>query len=152
MITFQNQKVRTVCETCNCAQVCGNSLSAVRQTYSGKYGDLAATTAAILLHDEARVPRLPSDGALREPLLKFIHIMRSLEYKDRDPDRIVILKNLQECSWPGCLIVFMFYLLFFSDGFFALFSGCGSPSHQKTGGHNRRVSFPTSIRFQLLFA
>ena len=75
-------------------------LSTVRKTYSGRYGDLAATTAAILLHDEARIPRSPSDGALREPLLKFIHVMRSLEYKDRDPDRMIILKNLQDCWWP----------------------------------------------------
>ena len=72
-------------------------LSTARNTYSGRYGDLAATTAAILLHDEARIPRSPSDGALREPLLKFIHVMRSLEYKDRDPDRMIILKNLQDC-------------------------------------------------------
>lgn len=68
----------------------------LRKTYSGTYGDLAATTAAILLHDEARLPRSPSDGALREPLLKYMHLMRSLEYKDKDPDRTVILKDLQD--------------------------------------------------------
>ena len=67
-----------------------------RKTYSGKYGDLAATFTAILLHSEARFPRSPSDGALREPLLKFLHIMRSLEYKDKYPDRMVVLDFLQD--------------------------------------------------------
>jgi len=66
------------------------------KTYSGKYGDLAATFAAILLHSEARFPRSLSDGALREPLLKFLHIMRSLEYKDKQPDRLVVLDFLQD--------------------------------------------------------
>ena len=36
--------------------------------YSGKYGDLGATVAAILLHPEARGPTLASDGSLREQL------------------------------------------------------------------------------------
>ena len=74
------------CIMCPCA----------RKTYSGKYGDLAATFAAILLHSEARFPRSLSDGALREPLLKFLHIMRSLEYKDKQPNRLVVLDFLQD--------------------------------------------------------
>ena len=71
-------------------------VSCARKTYSGKYGDLAATFAAILLHSEARFPRSLSDGALREPLLKFLHIMRSLEYKDKQPNRLVVLDFLQD--------------------------------------------------------
>ena len=49
---------------------------------SGEYGDLAATVAAILLDREARDVLLDSDptfGQVREPLLKLIHAMRSME-------------------------------------------------------------------------
>jgi len=53
------------------------------RTYSGRYGDLGATVAAILLDREARAEILDADptyGRLREPLLKVLHLMRSLEY------------------------------------------------------------------------
>lgn len=46
-------------------------------TYSGSPGDLAATVAAIILHPEASC-----HGALREPLMKIIHVMRSMGYED----------------------------------------------------------------------
>lgn len=52
-------------------------------TYSGRYGDLGATFAAILLDREARSATLeadPTHGMLREPLLKAYHVLRSLEY------------------------------------------------------------------------
>ncbi|CAE6922516.1 unnamed protein product [Symbiodinium natans] len=65
------------------------------KTYSGKYGDLAATAAAILLHPEARSPTLPADGSLREPYLKLIHVLRALEYKDTDAS-MPVLKDLQD--------------------------------------------------------
>ena len=45
------------------------------KSYSGQYGDLAATVAAILLEPEARSGMLdydPTFGRLREPLLKVI--------------------------------------------------------------------------------
>merc|ERR1719408_1075849 len=47
------------------------------QTFgAGRYGDLAATVAAVLLHPEA------ADGAkLREPVLKIAHALRALEYQ-----------------------------------------------------------------------
>eukprot|EP00547_Thalassionema_nitzschioides_P008451 CAMPEP_0194227304 /NCGR_PEP_ID=MMETSP0156-20130528/42790_1 /TAXON_ID=33649 /ORGANISM="Thalassionema nitzschioides, Strain L26-B" /LENGTH=2008 /DNA_ID=CAMNT_0038959783 /DNA_START=685 /DNA_END=6711 /DNA_ORIENTATION=- len=50
---------------------------------SSKYGNLAATSAAILLHSEARSPLLeldPSFGSLKEPIVKVIGFMRSMEY------------------------------------------------------------------------
>ena len=56
-------------------------------TYSGVYGDLEATFYAILMDREARSPLLdgdPSHGHLREPLLKIVHSMKSLEYQKRD--------------------------------------------------------------------
>jgi len=57
------------------------------KTYSGKYGDLAATVAAVLLDKEATSDVLDLDpyyGRLREPLLKVIHLLRSMEYKAKD--------------------------------------------------------------------
>eukprot|EP00615_Pteridomonas_danica_P005739 CAMPEP_0114339626 /NCGR_PEP_ID=MMETSP0101-20121206/7849_1 /TAXON_ID=38822 ORGANISM="Pteridomonas danica, Strain PT" /NCGR_SAMPLE_ID=MMETSP0101 /ASSEMBLY_ACC=CAM_ASM_000211 /LENGTH=1907 /DNA_ID=CAMNT_0001472645 /DNA_START=590 /DNA_END=6313 /DNA_ORIENTATION=- len=51
---------------------------------TGKRGDLAATIAAILLDREARSMTLlndPSHGQLREPLIKLIHFMRAMEFK-----------------------------------------------------------------------
>ena len=56
-------------------------------TYSGRYGDLSAMVAATLLDPEATSPILdadPSTGSIREPLLKFMHLMRSMEYVSED--------------------------------------------------------------------
>ena len=47
------------------------------KVYSGEYGDMAATVAAILLEPEARSVMLdydPTFGRLREPLLKVIWV------------------------------------------------------------------------------
>jgi cullin-associated NEDD8-dissociated protein 1 len=60
--------------------------------YSGKYGDLAATIAAVLLHPEARNPGLEDQGALREPLIKIIHFLRAMEYVDSNHSEIVFDK------------------------------------------------------------
>jgi uncharacterized protein (DUF1800 family)/uncharacterized protein (DUF1501 family) len=62
--------------------------------YSGKYGDLAATCAAILLHEDARteMPNLTKQGVLREPLLKIIHFLRAMEYEEQGLDHIVFNK------------------------------------------------------------
>jgi cullin-associated NEDD8-dissociated protein 1 len=49
---------------------------------SGRLGDLSATIAATLLYHEALNPTLKSDsshGKLREPILKVVHLMRSME-------------------------------------------------------------------------
>jgi uncharacterized protein (DUF1800 family) len=67
------------------------------KTYSGKYGDLGAAVAAIYLDREARSTVLDSDpthGSLREPILKVMHMLRSMEYKSRD-GRLLDLHNLQ---------------------------------------------------------
>lgn len=55
--------------------------------YSGQYGDLGAAVAAIFLDREARDSTLdldPAAGKLREPLLKVMHLLRSLEFEPRD--------------------------------------------------------------------
>ena len=52
-------------------------------TFSGQYGDLAATFAAIVLDREARSATLdadPTHGQLREPLLKLFHVLRSFNF------------------------------------------------------------------------
>ena len=62
------------------------------RTFSGQYGGLGTAFAAIVLDREARSTTLdadPTHGMLREPLLKMIHVMRSLEWgtgKGRMPD------------------------------------------------------------------
>ena len=51
--------------------------------FSQKYGDLAASVAAVLLHKDADMDgheRKQFHGSLREPMLKLIHFMRSMEY------------------------------------------------------------------------
>jgi len=51
---------------------------------TGKYGDLAATFAAVLLHPEARNEVLdadPTHGSFKEPLLNIIGMMRSLAFQ-----------------------------------------------------------------------
>eukprot|EP00434_Breviolum_minutum_P034158 symbB.v1.2.030222.t2/scaffold3380.1/size79486/8 len=63
------------------------------RTYQGVYGDLGATVAAILLHPEARSQTSATNGAMREPLIKVIHFMRSMEYKD-NTGRNVLFSNL----------------------------------------------------------
>ena len=66
------------------------------KVYSGKYGDLKATTMAIMLDREARAwvqDQNPKSGKIREPLLKVLHVLRSLEYKS-NRGRDVFLRNL----------------------------------------------------------
>ncbi len=54
---------------------------------TNEYGDLAATIAAILLDQESRhivLDRDPFHGSVREPLLKVIALMRSMEFTQID--------------------------------------------------------------------
>eukprot|EP00971_Amphidinium_carterae_P337823 6474864-Amphidinium_carterae.1 len=71
------------------------------ETYSGEYGDLAATIAAILLHPEARgASHSPTTtGKLREPVVKLMHLMRAMEYVDKH-DREVVIQDI-EARWAG---------------------------------------------------
>lgn len=81
-------------------------------TYSGVYGDLKATTMAVLLHSEARSQTSASNGALREPYLKVIHLMRSMEYED-ESSRPIFMRNIIDAigQFPyASPTVFNFYL------------------------------------------
>lgn len=55
---------------------------------TGEYGDLAAMSAAILLDREIRSKTLRQDpffGALREPIIKVIGILRALKFTKSSP-------------------------------------------------------------------
>jgi len=64
---------------------------------SGKYGDLGATVAAVLLDAEARnfvVEADPSYGKFQEPIQKLTHIFRALEY-EANQKNLVSLRFLE---------------------------------------------------------
>lgn len=55
------------------------------------YGNLESTTASIILDREATSPSLslePSHGSLREPILKVLNILRSMDYQTKIPDTL----------------------------------------------------------------
>ena len=68
-----------------------------QQFGNGVYGDLSATFAAIYLDREARSVVLdadPSQGSLREPILKVMALLRSMEFNSTYPvTRLVSLKE-----------------------------------------------------------
>jgi hypothetical protein len=62
----------------------------------GKYGDLAPTIACILLDREVRITVLDNDaaqGLLKEPLMKVIGLMRSMEYTTSKTGPLPTLNN-----------------------------------------------------------
>lgn len=64
---------------------------------SSKYGDLAATIAAVLLDKEARSVTLDQDpfkGNLREPLLRMMAFMRGMELKLAEGEHVAMLIDL----------------------------------------------------------
>ena len=74
---------------------------------SGDYGDLGATIAAVLLDREASTPLLDADphfGSVREPIIKILHLLRSMEYAGLD-DEEVELRNMEDVigqmSWES---------------------------------------------------
>jgi uncharacterized protein (DUF1800 family) len=65
---------------------------------SGKYGDLGVTVAAIILDRESRNDLLESDpsyGAVREPLLKVMALMRNFNFVQADGDLTSLDNGLQ---------------------------------------------------------
>ncbi len=59
---------------------------------TGRYGDMAAMFAAIYLDREARsvvLDKDPTFGSLREPILKVMNLMRSMEFKSNHPVTIL---------------------------------------------------------------
>ena len=73
-------------------------------TFTGRYGDLGATIAAVFLDREARSLTLDSDphhGVLREPLLKLHHLLRAMEFVPKD-DRQVKPPSPHACNEVRC--------------------------------------------------
>lgn len=63
---------------------------------TGEYGNMAALVAAILLDREARSVVLdadPAHGSLLEPFMKFVRMMRSLEFRAKADTVYVDLKD-----------------------------------------------------------
>ncbi|ELR15975.1 uncharacterized protein ACA1_003000 [Acanthamoeba castellanii str. Neff] len=83
--------------------------------FSGRYGDLAATIYAILMDHEARSPIVEADptfGMYRDPLVKLLHLMRSLDYQSPKQREVAFADlddrlGVQPFSAPS---VFGFYL------------------------------------------
>ncbi|GMH79107.1 hypothetical protein TL16_g08033 [Triparma laevis f. inornata] len=82
---------------------------------SGEYGDLEAAVAAIMMDREASSKLLdgdPSHGLVREPILKILHYMKSMEYVAGDEDSEIHLKNMEDVmgqiAWESPT-VFNFY-------------------------------------------
>ena len=76
------------------------------KTYGG-YGSLAATVACILLDSEARSAVLEMDanhGQLREPLLKTVHVLRSLMYagngRTEVREQVIVCRSRPRASLP----------------------------------------------------
>eukprot|EP01013_Petalomonas_cantuscygni_P025363 TRINITY_DN472_c1_g1_i8.p1 TRINITY_DN472_c1_g1~~TRINITY_DN472_c1_g1_i8.p1 ORF type:complete len:2177 (+),score=570.77 TRINITY_DN472_c1_g1_i8:136-6531(+) len=84
-------------------------------TFSGKYGDLGATVAAIVLDPEARMLAVEGDvafGQMREPLVKVFHLLRAMNY---EPTSVLDLNLWSMGSKIGQIVfespsVFNFYL------------------------------------------
>ena len=67
------------------------------RTFSGRYGDLGAMVAAILLDREARSLILnadPTHGHVREPFVRLLHLMRAMEATPRANRELAFRKNL----------------------------------------------------------
>jgi cullin-associated NEDD8-dissociated protein 1 len=57
---------------------------------SGEYGNMGAMVAALLLDRESRSVVLdadPASGSVMEPILRFVRLMKSLEFVPDSPDR-----------------------------------------------------------------
>jgi uncharacterized protein (DUF1800 family) len=83
---------------------------------TGKYGDMSATIAAVLLEPEARSTVLRADpfiGSVKEPLLRTMALMRSMELQQVDGQPVLRLHDM--ASKIGMMAhqfptVFSFYL------------------------------------------
>lgn len=77
----------------------GTYTSAGKTFGDGKYGSMESMVAAIILHNDARNVLLdadPTSGSLREPLLKFISYLRSMEFSTNADAPELRLYRLQE--------------------------------------------------------
>jgi len=87
-------------KTCAEAFQTGEYQTGTRSFGSGMYGDLSATVAAIVLDREARENVLDTDptyGSIREPLMRVIAFMRSMEHQPFEGEKpMVIFDDINE--------------------------------------------------------
>jgi len=82
----------------------------------GKYGNMGAMLAAILLDHEARDPIVdadPTSGSLREPFLKLLSFMRSMDFKPSSRATAIRFENIQAAIGQAPYVipnVFSFFL------------------------------------------
>jgi len=109
------------------------------RTYSGRYGDLAATTAAVLLDREATSAVLdadPSHGGLREPIVKLFHLMRAMEFvaeDGREVELFSLLTSVGQAAYESPT-VFSFFLPDFVPAGAVSDAGLISPEAQLANG------------------
>lgn len=83
---------------------------------TGEYGNLAATFAAVILDREARSVVLEADptfGSVLEPLLRYVRLLKSLEFEAAIDAPFVVLNDMQELVGEephGIQSVFSFFL------------------------------------------
>jgi len=78
-------------EACSTAFKSGTYSSGSASFGSGEYGSLEAMVAAIVLDNEATsssVSMDPGHGSVKEPILKVLALMRSMEYQTKIPDTL----------------------------------------------------------------
>mmetsp|Transcript_19333 Transcript_19333/g.27328 ORF Transcript_19333/g.27328 Transcript_19333/m.27328 type:complete len:1758 (+) Transcript_19333:76-5349(+) len=106
---------------------------------SSKYGDLASTISAIILDREARSAVLdadPAHGSLREPLLKVVSFMRSMDFVRDSPEAVPLLDGLKGKIGQGAHeveSVFSFFLPGYSPSGTIGAGGLVSPEAQVLG-------------------
>eukprot|EP01063_Lacrimia_lanifica_P010546 TRINITY_DN1728_c0_g1_i6.p1 TRINITY_DN1728_c0_g1~~TRINITY_DN1728_c0_g1_i6.p1 ORF type:complete len:2245 (+),score=936.44 TRINITY_DN1728_c0_g1_i6:1009-6735(+) len=100
---------------------------------SGRYGCMEAMLAAILLDREARSLTLDADpghGAMREPILKVLHVFRAMEVQTEHGDELrTLLGKIGQDLWESPS-VFGFYLPSFSPSGPLERAGLVSPENQ----------------------
>mmetsp|Transcript_598 Transcript_598/g.1174 ORF Transcript_598/g.1174 Transcript_598/m.1174 type:complete len:1161 (+) Transcript_598:1495-4977(+) len=113
-----------------------------KQSVSGKYGDLGAMVAAIILDDESRSPVLDADqshGHLREPLIKVLSFFRSLGLHYETPFNVPTLMGMEENIGQGSFdnpSVFSFFLPEFTPTGVVQSAGLIAPESQVLQGDN----------------
>ena len=106
---------------------------------SDKYGDLASTIAAILLDDESRAVVLDADvssGSFREPIMKVLGFMRSMEFEADDDKALIDFNLMGEKIGQMAYEMDSVFSFFSSDYELAIEPSVAAPEAQKINGPN----------------
>lgn len=106
-----NPSPRYVSE-CTNAFTTGLYSSGPHEFGSGEYGSLEAMAAAIVLDNEATSAAVtidPGHGSLREPILKVLALMRSMEYQVRETNNFAIKASVLYFDVISNYLLFSFF-------------------------------------------